>query len=70
MDALYLLIPLSLLLVLAIGGVLVWASLAGQFDGIEREGQRILDEDRLGVHAPVELDLVERLQVRRHGGGG
>lgn len=49
MDALYLLIPLSLLLVLAIGGVMVWASLSGQFDRLEREGQRILEESPDGA---------------------
>ena len=35
------------------------------------EGRELvfLDQDRLGVHARVELDLVERLQVRRIGDG-
>lgn len=45
MESLYLLIPLSLLLVLGIGGLLVWSVLGGQFDDIEAEGQRILDDD-------------------------
>jgi cbb3-type cytochrome oxidase maturation protein len=44
MDALYLLIPLSIVLVLAVGGVLVWSVLSGQFDDLEVEGRRILDE--------------------------
>jgi cbb3-type cytochrome oxidase maturation protein len=48
MDSLYLLIPLSLLLVLAIGGVLAWAVLSGQFDGLEGEGRRIVDEPSPG----------------------
>jgi cbb3-type cytochrome oxidase maturation protein len=48
MDSLYLLIPLSIVLVLAIGGVLVWAALSGQFDHLEDEGSRILDEERSG----------------------
>jgi cbb3-type cytochrome oxidase maturation protein len=42
MDILYLLIPLSVLLILAITGLLAWAVGSGQFDDIEREGQRIL----------------------------
>jgi cbb3-type cytochrome oxidase maturation protein len=45
MDILYLLIPLSVLLVFAIIGVFWWALQAGQFDNIEREGERILKND-------------------------
>jgi cbb3-type cytochrome oxidase maturation protein len=43
MDILYLLIPLSVLLVLALMGVFAWALNARQFDDLEREGARILD---------------------------
>jgi cbb3-type cytochrome oxidase maturation protein len=42
MESLYLLIPLSALLVLALLGLFGWALNAGQFDDLEREGQRIL----------------------------
>jgi cbb3-type cytochrome oxidase maturation protein len=42
MDILFLLVPLSVLLALGIIGILAWAVWAGQFDDIEREGQRIL----------------------------
>ena len=45
MDILYLLIPLSVVLVFAIIGVFWWALSAGQFDNIEREGERILGGD-------------------------
>lgn len=45
MDALYLLIPISVVLVLIIGAVLVWAVMSGQFDALEQEGQRVVDED-------------------------
>ncbi len=45
MDILYLLIPLSVLLVFVIIGVFWWALQAGQFDNIEREGERILKSD-------------------------
>ncbi len=47
MDALYLLIPLSVALVLLIGAVLVWAVMSGQFDGLEQEGTRVLDDHEL-----------------------
>ena len=43
MDILYLLIPFSALLVLAILAVFAWALRSGQFDDLEREGERILD---------------------------
>jgi len=45
MDVLFLLIPLSALLVLAILGVFAWALNSGQFDDLQREGERILDDD-------------------------
>jgi cbb3-type cytochrome oxidase maturation protein len=47
MDILYLLIPLSSVLVLGIVGVFAWALHRGQFDDIEREGERILDETQV-----------------------
>ncbi len=50
MESLYLLIPLSVVLVLAIGGLLVWAAMSGQFESLDEEGRRILDDD----HVPPE----------------
>ena len=45
MDILYLLIPMSAVLVLLILGVFGWALHCGQFDDVEREGERILQDD-------------------------
>lgn len=45
MDILYLLIPLSVLLVLIILAGLWWAIHKGQFDSLEQEGERILRDD-------------------------
>jgi cbb3-type cytochrome oxidase maturation protein len=45
MDILWLLIPLSAVLVLLILGVFGWAVHRGQFEDIEREGERILQPD-------------------------
>jgi cbb3-type cytochrome oxidase maturation protein len=45
MDILYLLIPLSAVLVLGILAVFAWALDRGQFDDLERHGQEILDRD-------------------------
>ena len=43
MESLYVLLPLSVLLVLALIGLFAWALSAGQFDDLEREGLRVLD---------------------------
>jgi cbb3-type cytochrome oxidase maturation protein len=45
MDILFLLVPLSVILVLAILGGLWWAIYSGQFEDVEAEGERILHED-------------------------
>jgi cbb3-type cytochrome oxidase maturation protein len=44
MDILYLLVPLSVALVFFILGGLWWAVDRGQFEDIEGEAERILDE--------------------------
>jgi cbb3-type cytochrome oxidase maturation protein len=44
MDILFLLIPLSVLLSLAVLGVLAWAVWSGQFEDMEGEGERIFDD--------------------------
>ena len=47
MDILYLLIPLSVVLVLGIIGVLGWSVFSGQFDDLEGPALRVLrDDDR------------------------
>jgi cbb3-type cytochrome oxidase maturation protein len=45
MDILFLLVPLSVLLALAVMAVLAWAVWSGQFEDMEREGQRIFQGD-------------------------
>ena len=42
MDILYLLIPMSAVLVLGILGIFAWALHTGQFDDLERHGVEIL----------------------------
>ncbi len=41
MDILFLLVPLSVLLAMAVIGLLAWAVWSGQFEDLEKEGQRI-----------------------------
>ncbi|MBZ8138687.1 cbb3-type cytochrome oxidase assembly protein CcoS [Rubrivivax gelatinosus] len=45
MDILYLLIPLSAVLVLIILGIFGWALHRGQFEDLEHEAERILRDD-------------------------
>ncbi len=45
MEILYVLIPVSVLLVLAILGILGWAVFSVQFEDLEQEGLRILQKD-------------------------
>jgi cbb3-type cytochrome oxidase maturation protein len=54
MDILYLLIPMSAVLVLGILGVFAWALHGGQFDDLEQHGEQILNAD---------LDAFDRHQV-------
>lgn len=44
MDILYLLVPLSVVLVFFIIGGVWWAIYRGQFDDLEKEGERILKD--------------------------
>ena len=43
MDILFLLVPMSVLLVFGLLALFRWALSAGQFDDLEREGERIFD---------------------------
>jgi cbb3-type cytochrome oxidase maturation protein len=45
MEILYLLIPLSVVLVFLIGGIFWWSVKSGQFDDLEGPAHRILDDD-------------------------
>jgi len=48
-DILFLLIPLSAVLILFIVGVFGWAVTSGQFDEIEDEAERILTREPPGA---------------------
>jgi cbb3-type cytochrome oxidase maturation protein len=47
MDILFLLVPFSVLLALAVVGVLAWAVWSGQFEDVESEGERIFQDSAL-----------------------
>ena len=45
MDILYLLIPLSIVLVFLVGAVFWWSLRSGQFDDLEGPAHRVLQDD-------------------------
>jgi cbb3-type cytochrome oxidase maturation protein len=65
MDILFLLVPLSVVLVFAIMAVFAWALRSGQFDDIEREGQRILDTDGLPQPDKTSVNVAPGHDVQR-----
>ena len=60
MDILYLLIPFSAVLVLAIIGVFAWALHRGQFDDLDLEGQRILEDEVPAIAPSLDTDQAAR----------
>ncbi len=61
MEIIYLLIPISLILLAGIVWVLLWAIRSGQFEDLEGPAHRILmDEDK----------IVDRQKNSRRGGAG
>ncbi len=48
MDIRFVLIPLSGVLVFAVIGIFAWALNSGQFDDLEREGERIFEPGEAG----------------------
>ena len=68
MDILYLLIPLSVVLVLFILGVFAWAVHGGQFDDLEQHGEQILEAatDSVDMHQGAQGDETEE-SSGRHG---
>lgn len=46
MESLYILVPLSVLLVFVIGGIFWWSLRSGQYDDLEGPAYRLLMDDR------------------------
>ena len=64
MDILYLLIPISVLLVLFILGIFGWALHSGQLDDVEPEGARILESEESLIDADQSSEPAEPQQSR------
>lgn len=66
MDILFLLIPLSVMLVLIILGGLCWAIYSGQFEDIDAEGERILHEDwPVSSHGQKSLRIINPDNIKK-----
>ena len=61
MDILFLLIPLSVLLVFALMAAFLWALQTSQFEDLDREGARILGDD-----PDLDVDQASSATVARH----
>ena len=61
MEIMYLLIPLSVVLVFLIGAVFWWSVRSGQFDDLEGPGYRVLmDDDKASGERPDEVSAPGR----------
>lgn len=58
MDILYLLIPLSLVLVFIIGGIFWWSLKHGQFEDLEGPGYKILMDDDRSTAVPKTGEMM------------
>lgn len=70
METLYLLIPLSVVLVFLIGIAFWWSVRSGQFDDMEGPAYRMLmDDDKPGVSAdaPAQRDVAPQKNESRKG---
>lgn len=63
MDILYLLIPVSIVLVFIIGGLFWWSLKHGQFEDLEGPGYRILMDDDRPVAKSDECNMRARDEV-------
>ncbi len=62
MESVYLLIPISVILVFGIAWIFWWSVRSGQFDDMEGPGFRILmEDDRPKTNDEVEGDNVEKV---------
>ena len=62
MEILYLLVPMSVVLVFLTGAVFWFALSSGQFDDLEGPGYRILDDD----DNPVKIDMDQKQPNEGH----
>ncbi|HLR77472.1 MAG TPA: cbb3-type cytochrome oxidase assembly protein CcoS [Burkholderiaceae bacterium] len=77
MESLYLLLPLSVVFVIAIGAAFWWAIFSGQFDDVQRAADAVLADDDstdgMGRDAVARVDadsdLLRRQEAGKQGSG-
>ncbi len=65
MESLYLLIPLSVVLVFLIAALFWWSVKSGQFDDLEGPGFRILMDDQPAKPRSDEAELPEKPKTEK-----
>lgn len=63
MESLYLLIPVALIFALIIGALLIWAVNRGQYDDLDKDAWRALNDD---LDAPEARDKSDTQDDREH----
>jgi cbb3-type cytochrome oxidase maturation protein len=63
MESLYLLIPVALIFALIIGTLLIWAVNRGQYDDLDKDAWRALNDD---LDAPEARDKSDTQDDREH----
>ena len=69
MEILYLLIPISVVLVFLIGIAFWWSLRNGQFDDMEGPGYRVLMDDDKALEASVKAGVKPAVDPRNRAGG-
>jgi cbb3-type cytochrome oxidase maturation protein len=67
MEILLLLIPVSVVLVLLIGGVFWWSVKSGQFDDLDGPAHRVLTDDDTTDAIPAEMSEGDHHKARQAG---
>lgn len=65
MESLYLLVPVSVLLILGAIGVFAWAVHGGQFEDLALEGERVLFDEQSPATKACVLDVDQTAEGKR-----
>ena len=70
MESLYLLIPVSVVIVFLIGLVFWWSLRSGQFDDLEGPAYRVLMDDDKGPAKDGDVEMTKKTTAERGAGEG
>lgn len=67
MEILYLLIPLSIILIIIIAGIFIWSIQSGQYDDLDGPGYQILmDDDKVDTSSASNADHESDDELHAH----